>query len=32
MAAPVPYLDLDAARQELGGELEQAVTRVLDSG
>jgi dTDP-4-amino-4,6-dideoxygalactose transaminase len=30
--APVPFLDLNAARLELDGELEREVTRVLESG
>ena len=32
MAAEVPFVDLDAARADLGGELEAAVARVLASG
>jgi dTDP-4-amino-4,6-dideoxygalactose transaminase len=31
-SAPVPFVDLRAARRELGDDLESAVTRVLDSG
>jgi dTDP-3-amino-3,4,6-trideoxy-alpha-D-glucose transaminase len=32
LTAPVPFLDLQAMRRELGGELDTAVSRVLDSG
>jgi dTDP-3-amino-3,4,6-trideoxy-alpha-D-glucose transaminase len=32
LAASVPFLDLDAMRLELGGELEQVVERVVQSG
>jgi dTDP-4-amino-4,6-dideoxygalactose transaminase len=32
VAVSVPFLDLKAMREELGGELEQAVTRAVESG
>ena len=32
MDSPIPFLDLGASHRELGGELEAAVSRVIDSG
>jgi dTDP-4-amino-4,6-dideoxygalactose transaminase len=32
LTSGIPFIDLGAAREELGGELEAAVSRVLDSG